>query len=210
MSRLGFVCQALRSLGLESCSSVGFHSLNNEILQTMRGSSQEIARHITSTCFSGTRTAAAAAAEALQPDQDKIIHPWTPTRLLEKRKTLPKRMGHMLMVLEKEKEEEARAARTFPDFKPGDMLELKLSIPQNKGRETIFKGICIAKRNRGWRTSFTMRNVIGNHGGIERSFPLYSPHIKELRLIEGRKKKIYRRSKLYYLRNLQPKEYRIT
>ena len=119
-------------------------------------------------------------------------------------------MGHMLIVLEKEKEEEAKAARAFPNFKAGDMLELKLSIPQNKGRETIFKGICIAKRNRGWRTSFTLRNVIGNLGGIERSFPLYSPHIKDLRLLDARKRKKYRRSKLYYLRNLQPKEYRIT
>ena len=36
----------------------------------------------------------------------------------------------------------------------------------------IVKGLCIAKRNRGWRTSFTIRNHIGNAGGIERTFPL--------------------------------------
>eukprot|EP00890_Picochlorum_soloecismus_P000754 jgi/Picsp_1/167/NSC_00167-R1_protein len=135
--------------------------------------------------------------------------PWTPTRMLEKRKTLPKRMGYMLTVLEKEKEEEAMKNKGFPPFRPGDMIELKLSIPQNKGRETTFKGICISKRNRGWRTSFTLRNFIGNSGGIERSFPLYSPHIIDLKLIETQKKKKYRRSKLYYLRNVQPKAYRI-
>ena len=133
--------------------------------------------------------------------------PWTPTRLLNKRKTLPKRMGHLLSVLEKEKEDEARAAVSFPDFKAGDHIELKLSIPQNKGRETVFKGICIAKRNRGWRTSFTLRNFIGNNGGIERSFPLYSPHIKEFKVL--REGKRVRRSKLYYLRDVQPKVYRI-
>jgi len=135
--------------------------------------------------------------------------PWTPTRMLEKRKTLPKRMGYMLTVLEKEKEEEAMGRKQYPPFQPGDMIELKLSIPQNKGRETTFKGICISKRNRGWRTSFTLRNFIGNSGGIERSFPLYSPHIIDLKLIETQKKKKYRRSKLYYLRNVQPKAYRI-
>ena len=133
--------------------------------------------------------------------------PWTPTRLLNKRKTLPKRMGHLLSVLEKEKEDEARAGGSYPDFKAGDHIELKLSIPQNKGRETVFKGICIAKRNRGWRTSFTLRNFIGNNGGIERSFPLFSPHIKEYKVL--REGKRVRRSKLYYLRNVQPKVYRI-
>lgn len=135
--------------------------------------------------------------------------PWTPTRMLEKRKTLPKRMGFMLSVLEKEKEEEAMKNKQYPPFRPGDMIELRLSIPQNKGRETTFKGICISKRNRGWRTSFTLRNFIGNSGGIERSFPLYSPHIIDMKLIETQKKKKYRRSKLYYLRNVQPKAYRI-
>ena len=116
-------------------------------------------------------------------------------------------MGHLLSVLEKEKEDEARASGSYPDFKAGDHIELKLSIPQNKGRETVFKGICIAKRNRGWRTSFTLRNFIGNNGGIERSFPLFSPHIKEFKVLrEGQR---VRRSKLYYLRNVQPKVYRI-
>jgi large subunit ribosomal protein L19 len=132
--------------------------------------------------------------------------PWTPTRELKKRKTLPKRMGHLLSVLEKEMEDEARSSGSLPDFKPGDHLELRLVIPQNKGRETAFKGICIAKRNRGWRTSFTLRNFIGNNGGIERSFPLFSPHIKEIKVLRQGKA---RRAKLYYLRDVQPKMYRI-
>ena len=49
---------------------------------------------------------------------------------------------------------------------------LPQSIPENKRRATVFKGICIAKRNRGYRSSFTLRNFIGNSGGIERTFPL--------------------------------------
>ena len=155
----------------------------------------------------GTGSGPSSPEEATAGRTEKIqLPPWTPTRLLHKRKTLPKRMGHMLSVLEKEMEEEVRASRSFPDFRPGDHIELKLSIPQNKGRETVFKGICIAKRNRGWRTSFTLRNFIGNNGGIERSFPLYSPHIKDLKVLRQGKA---RRAKLYYLRNVQPKVYRI-
>lgn len=110
----------------------------------------------------------AAAAAAPGPP----LPPWSPTRELVKRKTLPKRMGHLLQVLEREKQAEAQAARQHPDFSAGDFLELKLSVPENKRRTTVFKGICIARRNRGWRTSFTVRNFVGNSGGIERTFPL--------------------------------------
>jgi large subunit ribosomal protein L19 len=98
--------------------------------------------------------------------------PWTPTGDLHKRKTLPKRMGHLMQMLEKEKEQESLLQLERPEFGPGDLLELKLSVPENKRRATVFKGICIARRNRGWRTSFTVRNFIGSSGGIERSFPL--------------------------------------
>jgi large subunit ribosomal protein L19 len=110
-------------------------------------------------------TAAAAAPRAPLP-------PWTPTRDLPKRKTLPKRMGFMMHELEREKQAAAAAATPRPDFAPGDLLELTLSVPENRRRTTVFKGIVIAKRNRGWRTSFTLRNFIGNSGGIERTFPL--------------------------------------
>lgn len=34
------------------------------------------------------------------------------------------------------------------------------------------QGICIAKRNRSVRSSFTLRNIFGGSGGIERTFPL--------------------------------------
>jgi large subunit ribosomal protein L19 len=59
-----------------------------------------------------------------------------------------------------------------PDFGPGDLIELKLSVPENKRRVTVFKGICIARRNRSVRTSFTLRNLFGASGGVERTFPL--------------------------------------
>jgi large subunit ribosomal protein L19 len=118
-------------------------------------------------------------------------------------------MGHLLQVLEKEKEDAAQEQLDRPEFGPGDLIELKLSVPENKRRTTVFKGICIAKRNRGWRTSFTLRNFIGNSGGIERTFPLYSPHVLEIKVLSSAGRKKYRRAKLYFLRERQPKEYRV-
>lgn len=132
--------------------------------------------------------------------------PWTPTDQLQKRKTLPKRMGFMLQELEKERVQEEGLAKNFPVFGPGDSLELKLSVPENRRRVAVVKGTCIARRNRGWRTTITIRNHIGNAGGIERTFPLYSPHIQEIKVLATKK---VRRAKLYYLRDRQPKEYRI-
>ena len=45
--------------------------------------------------------------------------------------------------------------------------------PENRRRAAVVKGLCIARDNRGWRTTFTIRNHAGQAGGFERSFPLY-------------------------------------
>jgi len=163
--------------------------------------------HLTFQSEPSTASAAARAAETAP--HSPPFAAWTPTRELQKRKNLPKRMGHLLQVLEKEKEEAAQQELDRPEFGPGDLIELTLSVPENKRRTTVFKGICIAKRNRGWRTSFTLRNFIGNSGGIERTFPLYSPHVLEIKVVRAAGRKKYRRAKLYFLRNRQPKEYRV-
>ena len=103
---------------------------------------------------SGGDGQAPAAAEQQAPKLQRL--PWTPTRLLDKRKTLPKRMGHMLQVLpsccgplcanvlhqrrsglllnaplhnqvlEDERVAEALRERSIPAFGPGDVLEVKL------------------------------------------------------------------------------------
>ena len=69
-------------------------------------------------------------------------------------------------------------------------------MPENKRRIVEFKGLCIARRNRGLGSNFTLRAVLNNHA-VERIFPLYSPHILEMEVTERRKAA---RSKLYYLR----------
>ncbi len=47
------------------------------------------------------------------------------------------------------------------------------AVPENQRREAIFKGLCIARKWRGWRSTFTVRNFITGGGGIERTFQLY-------------------------------------
>lgn len=58
------------------------------------------------------------------------------------------------------------------------ILVVAQSVPENRRRVAVVKGTCIARRNRGWRTTFTIRNHIGNAGGIERTFPLCAPHLR--------------------------------
>lgn len=59
-------------------------------------------------------------------------------------------------------------------------------VPENRRRPATFRGLCIARKNRGLGSSFTLRNVFDDVA-IERSFPTYSPHLTSLKIIERRK-----------------------
>ena len=75
----------------------------------------------------------------------------------------------------------------------------------NKERIQAFEGVCIARSNRGFNSTFTVRKV--SHGeGVERVFPLYSPMLESINLVRRGK---VRRSKLYYLRQRSGKSARI-
>lgn len=123
--------------------------------------------------------------------------PWTPTRELKKRKSYFKRCGHMMETLEREKMKELAAERHIVPFRPGDVVKLTLEVPENNRRTQTFTGVCIAKKHRGLGSSFTLRTAIGNLA-VERSFPLFTPNIKAMEILERRK---VRRAKLYYLRD---------
>ena len=85
-----------------------------------------------------------------------------------------------------------------PDFRPGDTVKVHVRVTEG-GRERIqvFQGVVIARRGSGVRESFTVRKV--SFGvGVERTFPVHTPSIKELEVVtRGR----VRRAKLYYLRD---------
>ncbi|KAK3037508.1 hypothetical protein RJ639_030316 [Escallonia herrerae] len=100
-------------------------------------------------------------------------------------------------ILDKEAVEDVRAKREIPDIKPGYIIQFRLEVPENKRRSSVLKGIVIARRNAGLNTTIRIRRLVAGVG-IENLLPLYSPNIKEIKVLD--KKKV-RRAKLYYLRD---------
>ncbi len=96
--------------------------------------------------------------------------------------------------------------REIPEFTPGDTVRVNVKIQEGgKFRIQAFEGVVIAIRNRGLRSTFTVRKVSFGYG-VERIFPLHSPMIES---IERTKKGRVRRAKLYYLRQRKGKAARI-
>jgi large subunit ribosomal protein L19 len=75
----------------------------------------------------------------------------------------------------------------------------------SRERIQVYEGQCIARKNAGVNSSFTVRKISEGEG-VERVFPLYSPNIWEIEVV---RKGIVRRAKLYYLRDLRGKASRI-
>ena len=78
-------------------------------------------------------------------------------------------------------------------------------IEGNKERVQSFRGVVIQIKGSGKTKMFTIRKV-SNGVGVERIFPLYSPHIDK---IEVNKVGVVRRARIYYLRDLTGKKARI-
>lgn len=127
--------------------------------------------------------------------QDASTSDDVPQRIKFKR--LDKTARHIMQILDKEAVEEVKEKREIPDIRPGYIVQLKLEVPENKRRVQVIKGIVIAKRNAGLSTTFRIRRLVAGVG-VESLFPLYSPNIKEIKVLD--KKKV-RRAKLYYLRD---------
>jgi len=112
----------------------------------------------------------------------------------------------LMKTLEQEQIQKLLSGRTIPDFLPGDTVKVSLKVVEGE-RERIqaFEGVCIARKNAGLNSNFTLRKI--SYGeGVERIFPLYSPRISA---IEVMRRGSVRRAKLYYLRGLTGKAARI-
>jgi large subunit ribosomal protein L19 len=95
----------------------------------------------------------------------------------------------------------------LPDFRPGDTLKVNVKVVEgDRERVQAFEGVCIARKNAGLNSSFTVRKI--SYGeGVERIFPLYSPRLTSVELIRSGD---VRRAKLYYLRGRRGKAARIS
>jgi large subunit ribosomal protein L19 len=114
---------------------------------------------------------------------------------------------NLLQQIEREQVERLAANRPVPNFQPGDTVRVSLRVVEGeRERVQAFEGVCIARKNAGINSNFTLRKI--SYGeGVERIFPLYSPRITALEVI---RRGVVRRAKLYYLRGLTGKRARIT
>ncbi|HEY4485594.1 MAG TPA: 50S ribosomal protein L19 [Nitrospiria bacterium] len=102
--------------------------------------------------------------------------------------------------------EQGMKKTSIPTFRVGDTVRVSVKVMEGeKERLQVFEGVVIARKGGGHRETATVRKI--SFGvGVERVFPLHSPTVEKIDLVqEGR----VRRAKLYYLRTKQGKAARI-
>ena len=113
---------------------------------------------------------------------------------------------NLLQELETEQVTKLAGERPVPPFQPGDTVRVSVRVVEGeRERVQAFEGVCIARKNAGINSNFTVRKI--SYGeGVERIFPLYSPRISAIEVV---RRGAVRRAKLYYLRARRGKSARI-
>ncbi|WP_028466138.1 MULTISPECIES: 50S ribosomal protein L19 [Nisaea] len=113
---------------------------------------------------------------------------------------------NIVQQIEKEQVEKLSSERPVPEFGPGDTVRVNVRVVEGtRERIQAYEGVCIARKNDGLNSAFTVRKI--SYGeGVERVFPLYSPRLDSIEVIRRGK---VRRAKLYYLRGRRGKSARI-
>jgi large subunit ribosomal protein L19 len=94
----------------------------------------------------------------------------------------------------------------MPEFRAGDTVQVHVKIVEGeKSRIQIYEGIVIRKKAGGLNSNFTVRKI-SNNVGVERTFPFYSTAIDKVEVVS---RGSARRSRLFYLRELEGKAARI-
>ena len=102
--------------------------------------------------------------------------------------------------------EQMTPGRELPEFKAGDNITVDYKIVEGaKQRIQSFKGDVIKRQGTGMTQTFTVRKI-SDGVGVERVFPLFSPHIDSIKV---NKRGRVRRAKLYYQRERFGKSARI-
>ncbi len=84
------------------------------------------------------------------------------------------------------------------DFNVGDTIKVYNLIREgNKERTQVYEGIVIKRQGGSNRETFTVRKL-SNGVGVEKTWPLHSPHVEKIEVVRSGK---VRRAKLYYLRD---------
>lgn len=102
--------------------------------------------------------------------------------------------------------EKKNLRKDVPEFRTGDVVRVHWKIREGgKERVQAFEGLVIRKNRKNNRATFTVRKV-SYAVGVERIFPLHSPRYEKIEVVTpGR----VRRSRLFYIRELQGKAARV-
>ena len=69
-------------------------------------------------------------------------------------------MNNILENFEKDQIQQLLSEKTYPKFNSGDTLKVHLKVKEGeKERIQVFEGVCIAKKNAGLNSSFTVRKI---------------------------------------------------
>src|ERR1700735_737854 len=106
------------------------------------------------------------------------------------------------------KVQQSQLRKDHPVFRPGDTIRVNVRLKEGeeaKERIQPFEGVVMSRRGELLGESFTVRRV--SFGiGVERIFPIHSPMISSLEVLQQGN---VRRARLYYLRGLKGKAARI-
>ncbi len=110
--------------------------------------------------------------------------------------------------------ERSQLREDLTPFQPGDTIKVDIEIKEATGtgekrtvrtRTQAFQGLVIRRQGSGARETFTVRKI--SFGvGVERTFPVHSPIIKDIQMIQEGD---VRRAKLYYIRDKVGKAARV-
>lgn len=103
-----------------------------------------------------------------------------------------------------------KARKTLPDFRSGDTVRVFYKIfetgEENKFRLQPYEGVVTCYRKGTAGATFTVRKIGAGGVGVERVFPVFSPHIERVEVVASG---VVRRARLYFLRDLTGKAARI-
>jgi len=93
--------------------------------------------------------------------------------------------------------EAAQLKESVPSFNVGDTVRVSAKIKEgNRERIQVFEGTVLKRQGGGARETFTVRKS-SNGIGVEKTWPVHSPHVEKVEVIRRGK---VRRAKLNYLR----------
>ena len=94
--------------------------------------------------------------------------------------------------------EDAQLKPEVDSFRVGDTVRVSAKVVEgSRERIQVFEGTVIKRQNGGAKETFTVRKS-SNGVGVEKTWPLHSPHVVKVEVIRRGK---VRRAKLNYLRD---------